>query len=267
MEMKKLQKESIYQKTIGRAFARIAAEIRDSKMAPDALRKQVLDKYAAEIAETRKRGDGWFFGPDIMSRAARRELTADGMEYYIREKLECPVEKTDEPQGPEDIVKNMWHKDFLPIHISWDIRRLRLERVISEEAAIGMHSMLMRRLKTLISGAGAFREHPDSYAVYQWAAEPEWESFSPYQAAIQTMWEILHLAKKRGWADKRLEAREKLAEIKRWEKEWRKTGGIYMQCIQRLDKVRDSLRSSSQFKFEGIRGCIISKVDVKAAEP
>jgi hypothetical protein len=187
------------------------------------------------------------------------------MECYIREKLECPVEKTDEPKGPEEIVKNMWHKDFLPIHISWDIRRLGLERVISEGAAIAVHSMLMRRLKTLIIDAGAFREHPDSYAVYQWAAEPEWESFSPYQAAMETVGEILHLAKKRGWADKRQEAREKLAEIRKWEKEWRKTGSAYMQCIQTLDKVDGGLRRSSQFKF-GSESHAIPKIRLEAAE-
>jgi hypothetical protein len=214
MEMK-----TVYGKGIGKAVAGIAAEVRDFRMAPDTLRKVVLARHADEIAEG-KAGYGKRFGdvgydarwdgPYGLTRAATKAVKREVLEQATHEYLGCTPKRSWDRSDRDPLMR-----------ISSDIRRFGLEKVLSEEASMAVYSMLMRRLETVSVDVEACIKVG---GYYDGATGPHWKTYSPHREEIVTALELLHLAKARGWAAEKLEAREKLAEFKRMERSWREIG-------------------------------------------
>ncbi len=115
---------------IGGAVARIAAELRDFRMAPDTLRKEVRARYAAEIAEGKegygkRLGDVGYdvhwSGPYGLTRAATKAVEREVLEQVIREQR---------ARAPQESCFS-YQMDLVPMQISSGVREFRLEKVLS----------------------------------------------------------------------------------------------------------------------------------------
>ncbi len=258
MEMKKMDGKD--RKGIGKAVARIAAELRDFRMAPDTLREKVLTTCAPQIAEgkewyVKKYGEGKAYerlllygklrwgkdgyeirwkGPHGLTRAAKRVAEKEIFEQVIREQSGRISEERPAPIAAWGESLIGWYP--LPMRISLDLRKFGLERALSEEAAKALYSMLMRRVKMVTIDVETSVKDMRYYKEY-----------FPHAESIDTARELVHLAKARGWIEEGLEARKKLAELKERQAEWRSTGRRYTEFWRARDKLMSSQLDSGQF--------------------